>query len=1090
MSLIDSIFNNSTHIEFPGGVIGWLLWFLYLAGTLYLVWKGLKYHPRKPRIPFIWSGILVIGAVLASGFIGFSFSFGLELPLPGLPMQANGAAWMVLSALPWMFSAFTFGPMPSVGLAFISGLIISVWHDHSFFTPVIYALLAAVYSQLVNINYRSSSYDWLRRPFAAALVISVIYPFLNFLADILLYSVPLAARIEFAFAYLLEHSLAYGLATILGGVLILLILKRWENLSIITPGTKNRPMNMTLAGRMLMLWVPLMLVLLFTLTASTWHFGGQAAFERISVQMEKSGDVIDNQIPGFLQMGQNLISSAVKSETLKTSNDFQEMNLALEKLITDLSFFDQFFVLSLDGTVITGYPQQDFNMVPHNKQELDGIQLVSQGMGFQSYPVPAGEGSEVLDFAFIKPIMNSRGEAVRILVGRTQTINNLFSDPWLNELKLYSDMGGYAAVINDEGTVVYHSDPNSVGVEFPMNIETSEEVFNGIGSDGSRQLIYSSRIEGSAFKLIHAIPTSVPLQDVIQQISVITIILGLLAVLGFGILYVNMRVVNKQVEELVETVSRISDVNLDQEVDVRGFGEVGHLASAFENMRQSIREYLEDYQSKLSVSRKVASTFDLEKAMRPILERIVQFGAVSGRLAVQPGVLPSQLKAAHKGVGYGSMAESYAVLDAQVLAMNRHQERVFLTSPSRAKLQMPEGRSLPGSIAAVSLQKDGEFLGSLWVAYEMPHQFDELEIRTLTWIADHAAQALLNYRTYKYEKLWGDWLETIFDGWTSPVLFVDPNEVIMYANKAVDDRLNKGNTVIPEMRLVDLKVFDKTVDLFRSDISAKKVQQVEIPGYGSFVVHSYPLAAEVEPGGKAYVFQDVTDYLAQASQRLDLISVVSQYFRTPLSLIQGYTSMMDMFGPLNEQQTSYLNKINQSIQRLNKTVEDILDFSRIESGEGLRISQIDAVRMGDQTVKDFQILADHRQVDLEFIRPREEQIILNADEALVQQALYNLIDNAVKFNRANGKVSVSVINDGSRVKFLIRDTGVGIAEIDQQYIFDRDHQRNKRGINDRRASGLGLSMVKSIMNWHKGDVFVSSVLGESSEFTLVFPKKH
>jgi two-component system sensor histidine kinase ResE len=312
----------------------------------------------------------------------------------------------------------------------------------------------------------------------------------------------------------------------------------------------------------------------------------------------------------------------------------------------------------------------------------------------------------------------------------------------------------------------------------------------------------------------------------------------------------------------------------------------------------------------------------------------------------------------------------------------------------------------------------------------------------------------------------------------------------MYANKAVDDRLNKGDTVIPEMRLIDLKVFDKVADLFRSDISAKKVQQVEIPGYGSFVVHSYPLAAEVEPGGKAYVFQDVTDYLAQASQRLDLISVVSQYFRTPLSLIQGYTSMMDMFGPLNDQQTSYLNKINQSIQRLNKAVEDILDFSRIESGDGLRISQIDAVQMVDQTVKDFQILADHRQVDLEFIRPREEQVILNADEALVQQALYNLIDNAVKFNRANGKVSVSVINDGSKVKFLVRDTGMGIAEVDQQYIFDRDHQRNKRGINDRRASGLGLSMVKAIMNWHNGDVFVSSVLGEGSEFTLVFPKKH
>jgi len=256
------------------------------------------------------------------------------------------------------------------------------------------------------------------------------------------------------------------------------------------------------------------------------------------------------------------------------------------------------------------------------------------------------------------------------------------------------------------------------------------------------------------------------------------------------------------------------------------------------------------------------------------------------------------------------------------------------------------------------------------------------------------------------------------------------------------------------------------------------------------VVHSYPLAAEVEPGGKAYVFQDVTDYLAQASQRLDLISVVSQYFRTPLSLMQGYTSMMDMFGPLNERQTSYLNKINQSILRLNRTVEDILDFNRIESEDGLRISQFDAVQMADQITREFQILADHRQVELEFQSPAEGQVILNADEALVKQALYNLIDNAVKFNRTNGKVSIRVIDEGAMVKFQITDTGVGIAEVDQQLLFERGSSRNKRGINDQRGSGLGLSMVKSIMNWHNGDVQVSSVLGEGSKFTLTFPKKH
>ncbi len=549
MSLIYSIFNNSSHIEFPRGIISWLIWFLYFSGTIYLVWKGLKFHPKKPRIPFIWSGILVIGAVITAGFLGISFSFGLDLPLPGLPMQANGAAWMIFSAIPWMLAAFTFGPVPSVVLAFISGFIISIWHDYSFFTPVIFALLAAVFSQLVNTNYRSSAYGWLHKPYGAAFVIAAIFPLLRFFSDILLFNVSVVERIDFSFAYLFEHSLAYGLAVMLAGVLIGLILKRWDHLSIIRPNDGSKSMNMTLAGRMLMLWIPMMLILLFSLVASTWFFGSRSSFKRVADQMFKTGDVISAQVPGFVHMGQNLISSAVKSEVLKNSNDFQEMNSILERQIADLSFFDQFFVLDIDGNPITGYPQQDFDAVLHSAQELEGIGLVSSGMGFQFYTIPSGRGSIAQDFAFIKPISNSEGQVVRILVGRTETVQNLYADPFINELAIYERLGGQAFILNNTGEAVYSSDPNSLGFVYPLETIKFGEVLNGIGTDGTHELKFSSKIEGSPFTLALTIPTAVPLQDVIQQISVIFFVLIATAVLGFLTLWVNMRMANKQIEE-------------------------------------------------------------------------------------------------------------------------------------------------------------------------------------------------------------------------------------------------------------------------------------------------------------------------------------------------------------------------------------------------------------------------------------------------------------------------------------------------------------------------------------------------------------
>ena len=235
----------------------------------------------------------------------------------------------------------------------------------------------------------------------------------------------------------------------------------------------------------------------------------------------------------------------------------------------------------------------------------------------------------------------------------------------------------------------------------------------------------------------------------------------------------------------------------------------------------------------------------------------------------------------------------------------------------------------------------------------------------------------------------------------------------------------------------------------------------------------------------------------QASKaKSEFLANMSHELRTPLNSVLGMSEVLqmgDVYGPLNDRQFNALEQIRESGQHLLKLISEILDLSRIEAGKftlDLRPMDVSeaatgALRLMEQTAQAKNVQLDYRQgVDV-------PGVTIVADEQRVRQVLFNLLGNAIKFTPPGGQVSLQVRLDraAQRVLMAVSDTGEGIPLEAQGQLFQPFTQFETSTTKKHAGSGLGLSIVKRLMDMHGGEVTMRSAVGQGSVFTVHFPWK-
>jgi two-component system, OmpR family, phosphate regulon sensor histidine kinase PhoR len=239
--------------------------------------------------------------------------------------------------------------------------------------------------------------------------------------------------------------------------------------------------------------------------------------------------------------------------------------------------------------------------------------------------------------------------------------------------------------------------------------------------------------------------------------------------------------------------------------------------------------------------------------------------------------------------------------------------------------------------------------------------------------------------------------------------------------------------------------------------------------------------------GRVCVLRDITHFKELDSLKSEFVATVSHDLRSPLTLMRGYATMLEMVGHMNEQQTGYVRKIVAAVENMSRLVNNLLDLGRIEAGIDLQLETILVQDVVERVVSTLQLQAAQKRVQLVVDIPSQTVPLIEADQALLQQALYNLVENAIKYTEPGGKVSLCVRAQDNGLVFEVTDNGIGIAPVDQPRLFEKFFRGAQRDNKKEHGSGLGLAIVKSITERHGGRVWMESQLGKGSVFSLLIP---
>ncbi len=221
--------------------------------------------------------------------------------------------------------------------------------------------------------------------------------------------------------------------------------------------------------------------------------------------------------------------------------------------------------------------------------------------------------------------------------------------------------------------------------------------------------------------------------------------------------------------------------------------------------------------------------------------------------------------------------------------------------------------------------------------------------------------------------------------------------------------------------------------------------------------------------------------------RRSFVANVSHELKTPMTTISGFIDgILDGTIP-PEKRTDYLRIVSEETKRLARLVTAMLNLSRIDSGQ-LRINPttFDLTAAACATLLSFEQRIEKKDLSIEGLDECEPQMVYG-DYDLLQQVVYNLLDNAVKFTEEGGTITLRLTGEEGRTVCIVRNTGAGIPSAEMPHIFERFYKSDRSRSLDKSGTGLGLYIVKTVINLHGGEITVRSVEGEYCEFSFWLP---
>jgi two-component system phosphate regulon sensor histidine kinase PhoR len=323
------------------------------------------------------------------------------------------------------------------------------------------------------------------------------------------------------------------------------------------------------------------------------------------------------------------------------------------------------------------------------------------------------------------------------------------------------------------------------------------------------------------------------------------------------------------------------------------------------------------------------------------------------------------------------------------------------------------------------------------------------------------------------------------------LLLLDRTRKIYLANRTFKTLFNlkvevRGKTIVEALRLHELDELLSRVDAEQQVLD----YEIKLPDLHERWLQVNAAAitnAAGEREGTILVFHDLTRLKQLERQREEFVANVSHELRTPLSLIKGYVETL-LDGARNDPAVAerFLKIIERNANRLDLLIQDLLTISALESGRmKLELQPVNLRSLAEKVLTDLQAKAENKSVTLANELP---ELNANGDVNRLDQVLANLVDNAIKYGRAEGTVAVGgQRREDGRLEIFVRDDGPGIPPESINRVFERFYRVDKARSRDQGGTGLGLAIVKHIVQAHDGEVWAQSEPGRGATFFFTLP---
>lgn len=420
----------------------------------------------------------------------------------------------------------------------------------------------------------------------------------------------------------------------------------------------------------------------------------------------------------------------------------------------------------------------------------------------------------------------------------------------------------------------------------------------------------------------------------------------------------------------------------------------------------------------------------------------------------------------------------------------------------RGEPDLPLADETFGSLICVPLIYGGDVIGALMVvAGQQGRAFEREHVHLLELLGAQAAVAIAHSRLFAEQheltqqvEAARSQLETLLVSTENPVVAVDRQFRLVFANPAatmlfsLDD--DAKGIVITE--LVPRSALPTGYRHPLRDLRRNRVHVYEVSLEGKiFLCHLAALGRPRTMGWVA-VLNDVTQLKELDRLKSEMVRMTSHDLKNPLQAAMAHLELLSDDIGNGDVSEAYktIQTIQKQLDRMNRIIGGILDLERVKSGTPT-MELRSAASMVAQAIEEMRHLAEERDIQLEAVVETDSTFYADAEQFL--RALVNLVENAIKFSVAGGNVRVSVSRDVKEgiILFKVQDDGIGIPESLQEFVFDRffrGGQRGQRGAEHVSGSGLGLSLVSTIVESHGGRVWLSSKEGEGTIFFVAIPE--